>query len=153
MNEITKGDTMSKKQYVKEYYDYSSGKDRRITKLVNDIKKLEEQKTENQILKVTWKEVKNEEEDTWYDCFAYDYNFTVNYDLRRNGLGWTQNLELIDRWGDAHHFDNEMGNYFYKDIKVELLEVPKHEEYVEECKFCFIHRGWYGVIESPCIEL
>jgi len=60
---------------------------------------------------------------------------------------------LIDRWGDAHHFDNEMGNYFYKDIKVELLEVPNHEEYVEECKFCFIHTGWYGVIESPCIEL
>ena len=28
-----------------------------------------------------------------------------------------------------------------------------HEEYVEDCKFCFIHRGWYGVIESPCIEL
>lgn len=153
MNEITKGDKMSKKQYVKEYYDYSSGKDRRITKLVNDIKKLEEQRNVGQILRVTWKEVKNEEKDTWYDCIAYDYNFTVNYDLIRNGLGWTQNLELIDRWGDAHHFDNEMANYYYKDIKVELLEVPNHEEYVEECKFCFIHRGWYGVIESPCIEL
>ena len=61
MNELTRGEKVLKKQYVKEYYDYSSGKDRRITKLVNDIKKLEEQKTENQILKVTWKEVKNEE--------------------------------------------------------------------------------------------
>ena len=121
---------MTKTQYVKEYYDYSSGKDRRITKLVNDIKKLEEQRTENQILKVTWKEEKDRQKDTWYDCFAYDYNFTVNYDLIENGLGWSQNLELIDRWGYAHHFDNEMANYYYKDIKVELLEVPNHEEYV-----------------------
>ena len=103
---------MTKTQYVKEYYDYSSGKDRRITKLVNDIKKLEEQRTENQILKVTWKEEKDRQKDTWYNCFAYDYNFTVNYDLIENGLGWTQNLELIDRWGDAHHFDNEMANVF-----------------------------------------
>ena len=78
MNEITKGDKMSKKQYVKEYYDYSSGKDRRITKLVNDIKKLEEQRNVGQILRVTWKEVKNEEKDTWYDCIGYDYKFTVN---------------------------------------------------------------------------
>ena len=42
MKEINKGDEMNTKtRYVKEYNDYSSGKDRRITKLVNDIKKLE----------------------------------------------------------------------------------------------------------------
>ena len=43
MNELTRGEKVLKKQYVKEYYDYSSGKDRRITKLDNDIKILDEE--------------------------------------------------------------------------------------------------------------
>ena len=73
-----------KTKYVKEYNDYSSGKDRRITKLVNDIKKLQEQRTKNQILKVTWKESDDEEKDTWFNCFAYDYNFGINYSCTRN---------------------------------------------------------------------
>ena len=80
MKEINKGDEMNTKtRYVKEYNDYSSGKDRRITKLVNDIKKLQEQRTENQILKVSWKESDNEEKDTWYNCFPrYFHNLIIS---------------------------------------------------------------------------
>ena len=143
----------TKKQYVKEYYDDTFGKDRRITKLVSDIKKLTEQRTGNQIVKITWKEEKDQEKDTWYNCWTYDYNFTVNLIEKKYGLGWIHSLELIDRWGEAYHFDNEMGNYYYKDIKVELVEVPNHEEYVENCVFCVNHHGWYGVVETPCSEL
>ena len=56
MTVINKGDEMNTKtRYVKEYNDYSSGKDRRITKLVNDIKRLSETiDTKNQAMKITW---------------------------------------------------------------------------------------------------
>ena len=40
MNETKKGDKMSNKPYVTIFQDGSYGKDRRITKLVSDIKKL-----------------------------------------------------------------------------------------------------------------
>ena len=41
------------KKYVTEFSDGSHGKDRRITKLISDIKKLSGQRKENQVMKVT----------------------------------------------------------------------------------------------------
>ena len=143
----------TKRDYVKEYFDYSFGKDRRITKLVNDIKKLEEIQTDNQVMKVSWKSVVSEKKDTWVEESAYDKSFGINYDLEKNGQGWYQDLELIDRNGVGHGFDNEMANWYYKDLKVELLDLPNHEEYVEECELCVVWIGgiWHGT-EEPCSE-
>ena len=146
----------TKTRYVKENYDSSFGKDRRITKLVNDIKKLQEIQTDNQVMKVSWKtvdSVNSINNDTWVEESAYDISFGVNYDLEKDGLGWYQDLELIDRNGVGHGFDNSMGNWYYKDLKVELLDLPNHEEYVEECELCVVWIGgiWHGT-EVPCSE-
>lgn len=156
---------MKNKNYVTENYDGSFGKDRRITKLISDIKKLSEQKTDNQVMKVTWFENLEDKEDakyedSWYKVTAYDHDFAPMLDnapsglfLRKDGQGWIQQLELIDRWGYGHHLDNQMANYFYKDVKVELLDVPKHEEYVEECELCVVWTG--GIVhgmEDACAD-
>ena len=149
-----------KKKYVTEFSDGSFGKDRRITKLVSDIKKLSGERKENQVMKVSWFETLSDNDKDWYKVSAYDHDFGAGLDnapsgyvVERDGQGWIQELELIDRWGYGHQFINDMGNYFYKDIKVELLDVPKHEEYVEECELCVVWSG--GIVhgyEDACAD-
>ena len=150
------------KKYVTEFSDGSHGKDRRITKLISDIKKLSGQRKENQVMKVTWKENYLSDDD-WYECSAYDHDFSYGLDkpnaiapsgliLEKDGDGWIHQLELIYRWGYGHHWDNDMSEC-YKDMKVELLDVPKHEEYVEECELCVVWSG--GIVhgmEDACID-
>ena len=159
MNETTKGDKMSTKQYVTKFQDGSYGKDRRITKLVSDIKKLSELKTDNQIMKVTWKD-NYLDNGKWYECVAYDHDFSYGIDdnapsglvLEKDGQGWIQQLELIDRWGFGHHWENDMSEC-YKDLKVELIDVPAHEEYVAECELCVEWTG--GMIhgmQDACLD-
>ena len=149
------------KEYVTIFEDGSYGKDRRITKLVSDIKKLSEQKKEDQVMKISWKEDYISDDQTkWYECTAYDHDFSYGIDnsapsgliVKKDGQGWIQQLELIDRWGIGHHWDNDMSEC-YKDLKVELLTVPKHDQYVEECELCVVWSG--GIVhgyEDACAD-
>ena len=149
----------TKKQYVTNFRDGSYGKDRRITKLVSDIKKLSEIRTDNQIMKVSWLEKSYDSENDWYKESAYDHDFSYGLDnapsglyLKKDGQGWIHQLELIDRWGYGHQWDNDWSEN-YKDLKVELLDVPAHEEYVEECELCVVWTG--GIIhgyEDACAD-
>ena len=124
------------KEHVTIFDDGSYGKDRRITKLVSDIKKLSEQRKENQVMKVTWKEnYIDDNVEKWYECTAYDHDFSVGIEnsapsgliVEKDGQGWIQQLELIDRWGYGHHWDNDMS---------------------EMVKYDFIQDGYYSEIKE-----
>ena len=148
MKEINKGDEMNTKtRYVKEYNDYSSGKDRRITKLVNDIKRLSETiDTKNQAMKITWEELSTVDDvESFEKRWIYDDDFGTShsYWIEKNGQGYSQYLELYDWRGDVYCFDNEMGNYYYKNLKVEIVDVGNENSYVHD-----YGTGWRAMEEE-----